>query len=197
MNMIIHCYNEKHKNLLFIDIEFDHRNLLQFAGLLFQLIDDSGNYQLCRSINQYRNPDEKVCYPFIEYTGLTGNFLAENGIPLESLKGVIFEELLEDIPLDSLEIISHGLKNDRAVLLDNNINLSTYTDSCGNNHPIDGYCTFKNSQRILRRKQNLKEGDIAEEAGYYIHNAHNAYNDVWGEVAIFTYLKKIEQQSMN
>ena len=195
--MIIHCYNEKHKNLLFIDIEFDHRNLLQFAGLLFQRIDDCGNYQLSRSINQYRSPEEKVGYPFVEYTGLTGNFLIENGISLESLKGLVFEEFLEGIDFSSLEVISHGLKNDRAVLYENGINLSTYTSENGINVPIDGYCTFKNSQRILGRKQNLKESDITEEAGYYIHNAHNAYNDVWGEVSIFTYLKKVEQQSLN
>jgi hypothetical protein len=195
--MIIHCYNEKHKNLLFIDIEFDHRNLLQFAGLLFQAIDNQGNYQLYRSINQYRNPDEKVCYPFVEYTGLTGNFLAENGIPLESLKSLIFDDFLEGIPLEDLEIISHGLKNDRAVLCENGINLSNFQNINGITIPIDGYCTFKNSQRILGRKQNLKESDVAEEAGYYIHNAHNAFNDVWGEVAIFTYLKKVEQQSLN
>lgn len=195
--MIIHCYNEKHKNLLFIDIEFDHRNLLQFAGLLFQAIDNQGNYQLYRSINQYRNPDEKVCYPFVEYTGLTGNFLAENGIPLESLKSLIFEDFLEGISLEDLEIISHGLKNDRAVLCENGINLSNFQNTDGMIIPIDGYCTFKNSQRILGRKQNLKESDVAEEAGYYIHNAHNAFNDVWGEVAIFTYLKKVEQQSLS
>ena len=36
--------------------------------------------------------------------------------------------------------------------------------------------------------------DIAEEAGYYLHSAHNAYNDVWAEVSVFTYLKKIEEQ---
>lgn len=179
MNMIIHCYNEKHKNLLFIDIEFDHRNLLQFAGLLFQRIDDCGNYQLSRSINQYRSPEEKVGYPFVEYTGLTGNFLVENGVSLKSLQSLIFDDFLEGVDLSSLEVISHGLKNDRAILLENGIDLSTCTSKDNNNKlPIDGYCTFKNSQRILGRKQNLKESDIAEEAGYYIHNAHNAFNDV-------------------
>jgi hypothetical protein len=40
----------------------------------------------------------------------------------------------------------------------------------------------------------LTLSDLAEECGYYLHHAHNAYNDVWAEVAIFTYLKKIEAQ---
>ena len=40
----------------------------------------------------------------------------------------------------------------------------------------------------------LTLNDIAEEAGYYLHSAHNAYNDVWAEVSVFTYLKKVEKQ---
>lgn len=190
--MTIHCYNENHPYLLFIDIEFDKENLIQFAGLLFRRIDNEV-YQLIRSGNQYKSPDNRVCYPFVEYTGLTNDFLKENGIPAEDLKNFIIEDMLEDIPLNELEIISHGLRNDRLVLLRNGINLSTYTED-GKSFPIDGYCTYKNARRILNRNSNLKEGDLAEESGYFMHNAHNAFCDVWGEVSVFTYLKKVETQ---
>ena len=80
--------------------------------------------------------------------------------------------------MKDIMVISHGLRNDRLVLSRNGINLSQYADENGAWKPIDGYCTFKNAQRILKRRSNLKETDIANESGYYVHNAHNAYNDV-------------------
>ena len=194
--MIIKCYNENHPYLLFIDLEFfnsktkDNENvnhLVQFAGLLFKWID-TDTYQLMRSCNEYVT--DKVCYPFAEYTAITNNFLAENGIPLKDLILSIKEDFLGDVPLNEVLLISHGLKNDRIVLSESGLNFSTYDDI----HPIDGYCTFENARKILQRKEHLTLTDIAEECGYYIHHAHNAYNDVWAEVAIFTYLKKIEEQ---
>ncbi len=184
--MVIRCYNEHHPYLLFLDLEFKDRELVQFAGLLFKEIDKE-TYQLARSVNQYHNPDEKVGYPFAQYTGITDNFLKENGISLKDRKQVIFGDLLKAIPLNQIEVISHGLRNDRRVLQENGINLSTTSGG-----PIDGYCTYNNAKRILERETDLKEGDLAEECGYYLHNAHNAYNDVWAEVSIFTYLKKLE-----
>lgn len=184
--MIIKAYNEKHNYLLFIDLEFSNQQLVQFAGLLFQRVDDE-TYQLSRSLNLYIS--QKVCYPFVEYTNITNNFLEENGIPIDDARALIFDDFLLDIPLNELEVISHGLKNDRLVLLSSDINLS----SCGDN-PIDGYCTYMNARRILARPNHLTLNDIAEEAGYYLHSAHNAYNDVWAEVSVFTYLKKVEKQ---
>lgn len=187
-SMIIKCYNEKHEYLLFIDVEFSDRKLVQFSGLLFKWIDDE-TYQLMRSCNQY--VCTKVCYPFVEYTSITSNFLQENGTPLADVISFIKEDFLNNIPLKELEIISHGLRNDRLVLQENGLNLSTLEDGIT---PIDGYCTFNNAKRILRRKTNLTLTDIAKEAGYYIHNAHNAYNDTWAEVCVYTYLKKLEKQ---
>lgn len=190
--MIIKCYNEKHPYLLFLDIEFNNRDLVQFAGLLFVLIDTDGTYQLMRSCNQYITT--KVCYPFMDYTNITNDFLTENGITLKDLKLIIFDDFLSDVPLNELEVISHGLKNDRIILQENGINLSTYGIEGDKIMPIDGYCTFNNSKRILGRDTRLTAMDLAEESGYYLHQAHNAYNDVWAEVSIFTYLKKIEAQ---
>ena len=184
--MIIKCYNEKHQYLLFVDLEFNNRDLVQFAGLLFQWIDDD-TYQLMRSCNLYIS--RKVCYPFAEYTSITNNFLEENGVPLEDAIALI-DEFLEGVNLNELCIIGHGLKNDRLVLIDNGIQFTHKEDG----QPIDGYCTFNNAKRILNRASHLTLTDLADECGYYLHHAHNAYNDVWAEVAIFSYLKKIEAQ---
>lgn len=184
--MIIKCYNENHPYLLFLDIEFNNDVLVQFSGLLFKNIDTE-TYQLMNSINTY--VATKVCYPFMDYTNITNNFLAENGTPLESVVELIQDDFLKDINLHDILIISHGLRNDRLMLLKNGINLSTYE-----NKPIDGYCTFTNARRILQRANHLTLSDVAEEAGYYIHSAHNAFMDTWAEVSVFTYLKKIEKQ---
>ena len=192
--MIIKCYNEHHPYLLFIDLEFfsnkkdgvNHNHLVQFTGLLFQWIDDE-TYQLMRSCNEYVT--DKVCYPFIEYTSITNSFLTENGVPLQDMIMSIEEDFLRDIPLQEVLVISHGLKNDRLIMLENGLNLSNV-----DGQPIDGYCTFENARKILDRKENLTLSDIAEECGYYLHHAHNAYNDAWAEVAVYTYLKKIEEQ---
>ena len=192
--MIIKCYNEHHPYWLFVDLEFFstkqdgevHNHLVQFCGLLFQWIDDE-TYQLMRSCNEYVT--DKVCYPFIEYTAITNSFLTENGVPLQDMIASIEEDFLRDIPLQETLVISHGLKNDRLIMLENGLNLSNI-----NGQPIDGYCTFENARKILDRKDSLTLADISEECGYYLHHAHNAYNDAWAEVAVYTYLKKREEQ---
>lgn len=186
--MIIKVYNENHNYLLFIDLEFNNQDLVQFSGLLFSRIDDEV-YQLAKSYTVYIT--QKVCYPFAEYTSITNNFLLENGIPLADAKIGIEEDFLGDIPLNETLIISHGLKNDRIVLNKANIKINNYGED---DKPVDGYCTFTNARRILERPNHLTLNDLAEESGYYLHNAHNAYNDVWAEVSVFTYLKKIEYQ---
>lgn len=43
--MIIKAYGEHHEYLLFIDLEFNQRKLIQFAGILFRRIDEE-TYQL-------------------------------------------------------------------------------------------------------------------------------------------------------
>jgi hypothetical protein len=192
--MVIKCYNEHHPYILFIDIEFNKKDLVQFAGLLFKRIEDDDTYQLCGSCNQYIT--QTVCYPFSQYTNITNNFLEGNGITIKDLKSILFDDFLSNVPLEQLVVVSHGLRNDRSVLIENGINLSTYTDSVGVQHSIAGYCTFNNAKRILNRDFDLSLGDITEECGYYLHHAHNAFNDVWAEVAVFTYLKKIEAQEL-
>lgn len=189
--MIIKCYNENHNYLLFIDLEFNNQDLVQFSGLLFTRIDND-TYQLAKSYTVYIT--QQVCYPFAEYTSITTNFLTENGITLADAKLGIEEDFLGDVPLNELLIISHGLKNDRIVLDKADININRYGED---DHPVDGYCTFTNARRILERINHLTLNDLAEESGYYLHNAHNAYNDVWAEVSVFTFLKKLEYQKEN
>ena len=188
--MIIKCYNENHPYILFIDLEFNNQELVQFSGLLFKNID-TDTYQLAKSYTVYIA--QTVCYPFAEYTSITNSFLATNGIPLHDAKVGIEEDFLANIPLKDILLVSHGLKNDRIVLTKNNININVY----GDNHPVDGYCTFTNARRILGRANHLTLQDLSEESGYYLHNAHNAYNDVWAEVSVFTFLKKLEYQKEN
>ena len=188
--MIIKCYNESHPYLLFIDLEFCNKEkttqLIEFSGLLFKNIDDN-TYQLMSSYTGYVT--EKVCYPFAEYTAINNNFLEENGIPLKDMIDIIMNDFLGKIPLNSLRDLSEFKDGLVFKYRDTNKNLSTY-----NEKPIDGYCTFTNARRILERSNHLTLNDIAEEAGYYLHNAHNAYQDVWAEVSVFTYLKKMEAQ---
>ena len=146
--MVIKCYNEKHLWLLFIDTEFDQQQLVQFSGALFKRIDDD-TYQLAATINQYITTS--VSMYFQDYTKITQDFLVANGIPLESLKDLIFGEVLKNVDMKDVMIISHGLKNDRLVLKDNGINFNSYEDIDGKIKPVDGYCTFNNAKRVLER----------------------------------------------
>lgn len=185
--MIIKVYNEWHDYLLFIDLEFNNRDLVQFAGLLFKKIDNDGTYQLASSINQYITT--RVCYPFMEYTHISNSFLESNGIPLKDAQILIANDFLNNVNLDRLLLVSHGLKNDRSVLKENGINLLKRDGT-----PVDGYCTFNNGKRILKRNHHLHLSDIAHENGYFLSMAHNAFQDAWAEVAVFTVLKKLEAQ---
>lgn len=188
--MIIKCYGETHQYLLFMDIEFSQDKLVQFAGLLWEQIEPE-TYQLVKSINQYIT--QRICYPFVEYTGITSTFLNENGVTLEDAKHLIFDDFFNEVPLSSVKVISHGLRNDRLILRDNGINLLNVTEN-GKVTPIDGYCTFEQAKRILKRKTRLKLTDIAEDASYYLGNAHNAFNDAWAVVAVYCYLKRTEYE---
>ena len=111
--MIIKCYNTNKEYLLFLDIEFNNLDLVQYAGLLFKKIEDE-TYQLMRSCNLYITT--QVCYAFADYTSITNNFLKENGVPLESAIDIIENDFLADVPQNQLMLISHGVKNDCIVL---------------------------------------------------------------------------------
>lgn len=189
--MIIYTENTSYPYLLFFDIEFDQQQLVQFAGLLFKRIGDN-IYQLCRSCNQYIN--HKPSYPFTQYTGLTKQFLSENGTRTTDVIQVVLDEFLKDIPKDKMLVISHGLKNDRKTLLENKLNLS-YDERTLKDIP--GYCTFSNAKTILKRNEHLKLNELATECGFYLDGAHNAYHDAWATVSVFCWLKKIQAEGEN
>lgn len=177
--MIIYLHKEAHPYVLILDIEFDQKQLVQFSGLLFKRIGD-GIYQLSSSCTQYvyHNPS----YPFTKYTHITKRFLEQNGISLQNLQLVIKDDFLGGIDLKDILLVSHGLNNDRKILLENGIDLRECAE----------YCTFQNAKRILNRAKQLKLEDLVTEAGYYLDGAHNAFHDAWGTVSVLTYLKKIE-----
>lgn len=169
--MIIYFHGEKHSYVLTFDIEFDMNNLVQFAGILFKNLGD-GKYFTYRTLNAYVKCSPS--YQFQRYTGLTTNFLQNYGVTLKDLVQQVEDDLLKDVDKTELLVVSHGLRNDRKVLLENFINLNY--DSVTIN-PIDGYCTFNNARRILGRKNNLKLEDVAREACIYPDNSHNAFAD--------------------
>lgn len=185
--MIIYAHKTKMPYLLFIDIEFDQSTLVQFAGLLFKSIGD-GVYQLARSCNKYVK--HKPSYPFTQYTGLNAQFLNEYGESLQEVQDDIQQVFLDGIDLNEVAVISHGLKNDRLILKSNGIDLLTSDRGL-----IRGYCTFSNAKRVLRRHTNLKLSDLCLEFGYSLNGAHSAFNDVWGTVAVYTCLKKLEGEN--
>lgn len=180
--MVIYVKNETHPYILVFDIEFDKDILVQFSGLLFKRIGDS-IYQLAGSYTQYVK--HKPSYPFTQYTGIRKDFLENNGVTKEDIKLGVLEDLIGNIPLKDILIVSHGLKNDRKILLKNDIDLTE----------CDGWCTFNNAKTILNRGKNLKLDDIAAEAGFYLDGAHNAYHDAWATVSVLTYLKKLEGEN--
>jgi DNA polymerase III epsilon subunit-like protein len=133
--------------------------------------------------------NHKPSYPFSQYTGLTKGFLQENGTRSNDVVQVVLDDFLGDIPKDQMLVISHGLKNDRKIMLENKLNLS-YDEKTLKDIP--GYCTFTHAKNILGRNEHMKLDDLAEETGFYLDGAHNAFHDAWATVAVFTWLKKIE-----
>ena len=184
--MIIYLKDIPQDYVLAFDIEFDQKDLVQFAGILLEKVGKN-LFAIARSVNQY--VVHKPSYHFQRYTGLTKQFLTENGIGLKDLAQIVEDVLLEDIPRTSLLVVSHGLKNDRLVLTQNMINI-TYDPKTL--EPIAGYCTFINARRILKRPNQLKLSDIAREIGVYPISKHDAFSDVWSTLAFLSYLKALE-----
>lgn len=94
---------------------------------------------------------------------------------------------------EKLLVVSHGLQNDRGILLDNGVDL--YSDK--NEEAIEGICTYKMAERVLNRPNKLTLQDVAGEAGFYLSNGHNAYHDAFATVAAFSFLLKIQEDKSN
>lgn len=171
--------NENHEYILFMDIEFDQLNLVQFCGILMRRIDGN-NYTVYRSLNTYVR--QYVSYYFTKFTGITNEFLEHNGVPLDQVQKQINEDLLEGVAPQDLEIVSHGVNGDLHILSENNIIIP---------HDIT-FCTFEKAKSILHRHRGLTLEDLCYEASVYPTLEHNAYIDAWLTVAAYGYLKDME-----
>lgn len=171
-------------NLAIIDAEYNEGEIIQFAGLMFKRIGDS-LYQVSKSENIYiKLPYNKQVNSFIRrFTGITNQFLREEGQDLEDA----IEEINEFFYVEgSLGIVAHDMSNDVDFLHDNGIYIEDIADEL--------ICTYKLSQKIYKQGQKLNLKALALEAGFKHDNTHNAIDDVWATTAVFSLLKKLEQE---
>lgn len=170
----------KQKYILVLDTEYDNMVLIQCAGLLFKRIDDNDIYQLAVSFNTYVRK-ETVGYYANKYTGITAEFLKENGVPVEDFVNQ-YEAIFEGIDPNDVVFVSHGTRNDRRVLSSAGVKFS----------PGHSYCTYKNGKRLLKRESQVALGDIAAEGGFQLNGSHNAYYDAVATASALSFLKKLE-----
>lgn len=174
---MFHFNNENHAYILFLDTEFDHQELVQFAGVLFRRTGPE-SYAPYRSLNVYIQTP--VTAAFTRYTHISTDFLTSNGVTLEDAKWQIDEYLLPNVT--DLLVVSHGLHSDLAVLRANGINLKYGAE----------YCTFEHAKVVLDRRTQLSLDDLAREAVIYPAHEHNAFMDVWLTIGVYNYLKDME-----
>ncbi|MFW5889572.1 MAG: exonuclease domain-containing protein [Bacillota bacterium] len=181
--------NVKYKNLVVFDAEYNEGDIIQFSGIMFRKVQDD-IFQVSKSINLYiKLPHNKQMNSFIErFTGITDKFLEQDGEDLFKAKRKIYEFLEAE---GDILFVSHGLTNDRKILLDNGIDFYASKDESQDYY---GSCTYNMAKRILNREKNLSLTDIAMEAGWFIFNGHNAFDDAWANVAVFSLLKKLEDE---
>ena len=111
----------KQGHVLIFDAEYNEGNLIQFSGILFRKIEED-IFQIERSLTTYVKLEEGQVNRFIrDFTGITDSFLNAFGVSLAEAKEQI--EKLIDIEDDELLVVSHGITNDRRILLDNGIDL--------------------------------------------------------------------------
>jgi DNA polymerase III epsilon subunit-like protein len=179
-------------HVLIFDAEYNEGYLIQFSGLLFRKIEKD-IFQIEKSTNFYvRLPEGKEINFFIkDFTGITDSYLNTFG---EDPKDAIeFIKNLTEIEEDDLLVVSHGLHNDRQTLLNNEVDL--YLDSQG--REIEGMCTYNAAKRLLNREKKLRLEDVAADAGIFLGNNHNAFDDAWATVSVFCLMCKLEEERKN
>lgn len=186
--MLVLFKNIEQDNILVFDAEYNEGDLIQFAGILFRKLEKD-IFQIHKSINFYvKLETTKINYFIEKFTGITDEYLEEEGVILsEAIKKI--NEFLTDI--DNLLIVSHGLYNDRLTLENNGIDFYEM-EQC-----VKGLCTYNMSKRVLKRENKLKLEDVANEAGIFLANKHNAFDDTWATVAVFSLLCKLEAEEPN
>jgi DNA polymerase III epsilon subunit-like protein len=179
----------EYKNVLVFDAEYNEGDLIQFTGLLFRQIEKD-IFQIEKSLNIYvKSEIGKSVNPFIEqFTGITNNFLEVYGETLdESIEAI---QSLIDVPAEDLLVVSHGLQNDRQILVGNGVDL--YVDKNGNE--IDSLCTYSAAKRLLGRDKKLNLVDVSADAGFFLSGRHNAFEDAWATVSVLCLMCKLEEE---
>ena len=172
------------ENIIIFDIEYDGPSLVQLAFLILYRREPN-IFEVLKSVNIYLRQNHPVNYFFTKYTNITNAFLSDEGIDLSVARSLVNDCLL-NINTNSCTVVSHGVKNDLELLAAHGIDFISLPEH---------YCTYTAAKRLLNRKKDLKLQNIAEDSGYYMFNAHNAYSDVWGTLHAFCYLKELESEN--
>lgn len=172
--MLVVFPNMATDNVLVMDVEFDNMKVLQVAGMFFSRIKGDV-FKLNQTFNKYVKRD-KVGYYAARHTGLTVDFLQENGTDLEEF----VEEMnliMLDFDLNKTVFVSHGTKGDRKVLREAGLLL-----------PAHSLCTYKLAQRTLDKDSGFKLQDVAAKSGFNANNYHDALVDVMATTSSLSYL---------
>ena len=176
----------KNKNIVVFDAEYNEGELIQFSSIMFRRITDDDIYQISRSLNFYvKLQEKKEINRFIaDFTGITDDFLEEVGIELDEA----IEKIKDFLNVEGdILFASHGLYNDRQILLSNGVDLYNVFDK-----KVEGFCTYNSSKRYLKRNKNLRLEDVAAESGLFLANKHNAFDDAWATASILSLLCKLK-----
>lgn len=189
--MLVMFKNIKEDNILIFDAEYNEGDLIQFAALLFRKIEKD-IFQICKSLNIYikLEPEKHINYFIEDFTGITNEILDNYGIELSEAKKVITDFLVCN---GSILFVSHGLHNDRQILYDNGIDFYFLNETT----PINGFCTYNASKSLLKRDSKLTLGDVANEVGIFLNHKHNAFDDAWATMGIFSFLCRLKEDRLN
>jgi DNA polymerase III epsilon subunit-like protein len=182
--MLIVFKGIKQEYVYVADTEYDRMTLIQSAGLVFKRIDERNDiYQLAFSFNYYLK--KKKVHQYIEkFTGITSEFLKENGLTKEEFL-TLYDDMFVDIDPKDVLFVSHGTQADKTVIKNSEVKFI----------PEHSFCTYKAAKRVLERDERLTLTDVAIEAGYMLQNTHDAYADAVATAFIFSFLKKLEWQN--
>lgn len=180
--MIVYFAGQTKPYVMVLDVEHDQEKLIQVAGILFKSVGQH-LYQIAKNFNFYIKQQElsKWIQRYLEISPAT---LQAQGIELEEFKLIFETQIINDIDVDDLVVVSHGIHQDDLVLYHNGINIGCYEQEC----------TYNMSKWILERQTNIKLGDIASEFGYVVLHEHNAYADAWATVAVYSVLSKLQEE---
>jgi DNA polymerase III alpha subunit (gram-positive type) len=180
----------KQKNVLVFDAEYNEGDLIQFSGIMFKQVEED-IFQISKSLNIYvKLPLGYSVNRFIQqFTGISNEFLEEFGLEID--QALLEIKSLVNVTHD-LIFVSHGLYNDRQTLSNNGVDFYTLDKKDGPQYP--GICTYNLAKKVLKRETKLKLAEVASDAGLFLSNDHNAFDDTWATVAILSFLCKLNYE---